>query len=157
MSFKRIYAIINLGVFFFIHLVLRFKRLFTGRPNGLQRFKRYYLKDRIVEFSPYERLGLLSFERCINCGMCSYNCELHKKLSRKAFLGMDILAFSQSKSTTESWTARELVDVLDKEILSESLKSCADCVGCANICPNEVSLTQVLNFVQAKLKGGLYG
>ena len=157
MNFKKIYAVIHLGVFFFIYLLIRIKRLFTGRPNGFQRFKRYYLEDRIIEFSPNERQQLTRFERCINCGMCAYKCELHKRLSRQAFPGMSILACAQSKSSTDAWTAREMVDVLDEETMKEALKCCSDCVGCENICPNQVPLTQILRFVQMKLKEGLYG
>ncbi len=157
MSLKKIYAIINLGIFFFLHLLIRLKRLFTGRPNGFQRFKRYYLEDRITEYSKADRDKLPAFERCINCGMCVFRCELHKRLSRNVFPGMNILVSGQSKSSTEAWTAREIVNAIDFNMLKESLKCCEDCIGCERTCPNEVPLTQILRFVQEKLREGLYG
>jgi len=67
---NRIYALINLGFYFALHLVKMVFRFFGLKAPGIDQFRRNYQEEGIFALSSadHERVFLLS--GCIGCGLC---------------------------------------------------------------------------------------
>ncbi len=127
---KQIYAIVNLSVYFWLHLFRRLYR-FVRPPEGLRQFQENYREDNVFSLSAEERSLLPEFQNCIGCGICSIN-----------FPGMESgfspqeVATTLSRSLPELWAVRDIISPLD------------DCSSWKLNCPHAVPLDKIVEFIK---------
>lgn len=129
---KWIYAKLNLAFALFMHLV--WKRWTNYR--GANVFLSLYKEDRILHLTSKSRQTFIPHQNCINCGLCVVQCEVTSESFYQTFMTPAHMIFSYSRSLPELF--------LNKDFL----KYCTSCRGCEKVCPTEVPLTHVIEFVR---------
>jgi len=127
-----LFAKINLAFAVILHF--SFKRWF--RRRGLKHFLDFYAADRIFALTRDERKKLSSFGNCIYCGLCVSECREMNPRFYETFITPANIAFSYSRSLPE--ISRN----------NDYLSYCPECAACEKVCPTDVPLNQITEFVK---------
>ncbi len=127
---KQIYAILNLSVYFWLHVIRKLYRLIRP-PEGLTQFQENYREDNVFSLSTEERALLIEFQRCIGCGICSIN----PPGMEGGFSPQDV-ATTLSRSFPELWAAGDIISPL------------GDCSSWIRNCPYAVPLNEIVEFIK---------
>ncbi len=127
---KLIYAIINLSVYFWLHLFRRLYR-FVRPPEGLKQFQKNYQEDNVFSLSAEERALLPVCQSCIGCGICSINSP-----GMEAGFSPQEVATTLSRSLPELWATRDIISPL------------GDCSSWKRNCPHAVPLNEIVEFIK---------
>ncbi|UCD85756.1 MAG: hypothetical protein JSU92_06060 [Deltaproteobacteria bacterium] len=127
---KQIYAVLNLSVYFWLHMIRKLYRIFRP-PEGLLQFQENYREDNVFSLSAEERALLIEFQRCIGCGICSINPPgMEGGFSPQEF------ATTLSRSLPELWAIRDIISPL------------GDCSSWKLNCPYAVPLEKIVEFIK---------
>lgn len=107
--------------------------------GGLYKFWRNYREDRLFALTAGERESYPKFSGCTGCGLCDAVCEKLDKASLARFPGPSAIALSYSRSLPDLWAASESV---------EHLTECRECRKCEAICPTEVPVVDIIEFIK---------
>ncbi|HEY3496851.1 MAG TPA: hypothetical protein VGK73_19265 [Polyangiaceae bacterium] len=117
-----------------------FLRLFSGRHDGIAEFRQNYDADGLPPVTPDERTAMVSFQRCIACGLCDRGEADRIARSGGAYRGVMGLVVAGSRSMPEFRAAAYGFRFVPEEVLAEKER----------ICPVRIPFRQVAAFVRDK-------
>jgi hypothetical protein len=133
----RIKAMFLLGVALLKTLLLRF---FTRGSDGIARFRENYDADGLPPVTAEEREHLVTFQRCIACGLCDRGEAGRIARSGGAYRGVMALVVAGSRSMPEFRAAAYGFDFVPDAVLAEK----------ESICPVRIPFRRIARFVRDK-------
>ncbi len=123
----KIWARIYLGSLLIIHL-LRRVFFFWRKTHGLNKFLEYFSLDAITPVEESEREIFPSFQKCINCSLCTFSCTAIQQGKAPSGFEPKFILLGLGRSPHES------------EIFLEEWLPCIECGHCQVLCPNDVPI-----------------
>jgi hypothetical protein len=133
----RIKALFLLGLALLKTLVVRF---FSRGADGITRFRENYDADGLPPVTPQERESIVSFQRCIACGLCDRGEAARIARSGGAYRGVMALVVAGSRSMPEFRAAAYGFDFVPDEVLAEKER----------VCPVRIPFRRIARFVRDK-------
>jgi NAD-dependent dihydropyrimidine dehydrogenase PreA subunit len=119
--------------------------LFRGRSrNGREAFLRNYAPEGLIPLTAPERSQLITFMRCVDCGMCDAVCPLVGRLERRDFAGPSLVALAYARATPDLGIVASTLAHLPAD--------CGACTKCVDVCPTRVPLRELFSFANRKLQ-----
>jgi hypothetical protein len=133
----RIKALFLLALALVKTLIVRF---FTRGGDGIARFRENYDADGLPPVTAEERANLVSFQRCIACGLCDRGEAARIARSGGAYRGVMALVVAGSRSMPEFRAAAYGFEFVADEVLAQK----------ESICPVRIPFRQIARFVREK-------
>ena len=115
-------------------------RLFTRGSDGIARFRENYDADGLPPVTAEEREHLVTFQRCIACGLCDRGEAGRIARSGGAYRGVMALVVAGSRSMPEFRAAAYGFDFVPDAVLAEK----------ESICPVRIPFRRIARFVRDK-------
>jgi hypothetical protein len=131
---RQIYALINLGWYFALHIIELIFRFLGKKAPGMDRFRENYGAEGLAPLSRANRENLFRLSGCIGCGLCRLN--LHPSAGA---------TLSDPESLSICLT-RSLPDV---QAARDSLQLSPASLSGISFCPRGVSISGVYDFLQS--------
>jgi Fe-S oxidoreductase len=126
-----------LGTGFLAHVASRLT--LTYDRGGIQRFREQFDREGLIPLTERDRELHASWTRCTACGLCDLVCpDLLSPIAAGRFTGPRQLA---------SGSLRHLADLKIARGSAEKLAACEGCGECESICPVEIPLRELAEFV----------
>ena len=132
---KQIYAIINLGWHFALHIIQLILRFLGKKAPGIDRFRENYGAEGLAPLSRANRENLFLLSGCIGCGLCRMTLNLHPAAGA-------LLSDPESLSLC---LVRSLPDV---QAARDSLELSPASLSGISFCPRGISISGVYDFLQ---------
>lgn len=132
---NRIFALINLGLYFALHLARMVFRFLGVKPPGIDRFHLNYRGEGIFALSPADRDRVFLLSGCIGCGLCRITLGA-RSAGGVSFSDPESLALCLSRSMPDLGAARASFSMARNAITSTSY------------CPRGVPFLEVYDFLQ---------
>lgn len=129
---QKIGALSFLGYHFVKHSV---RRLFGISRRDKSHFLKDYAPDGIFAVSGVERSAMPDYSRCVMCRLCDVVCP---EISTKSLLAPSYLVTGFSRSLT------------DYHRFSQGSFACGDCRACEDVCPQNVPIRKIVEFMGAR-------
>lgn len=130
MSLKKIKGLSFLGSFFALHVL---KKIFRINQRGKKDFIQDYAADRIFSVAEKQRLKMLGYSQCTNCRICDTVCPLIVAKPNKPAPSYLVGTFARSLTD---------YDLFDDDFI------CGDCCECEKVCPQNVPIRGVIEFIK---------
>jgi len=126
-----------LGTGFLAHVASRMT--FTYDPGGIKRFRQNFDSDGLIPMTERDRELHASWTRCTACGLCDLVCpDLLAPIPRGRFTGPRMVA---------SGILRDLPNFSVTCGDAHKLMACDTCRECEAICPVELPLRELAEFI----------
>jgi hypothetical protein len=123
-----------------VAMLKSFVRRVLRRPSGLAAFRAAYDADGLPPVTPEERAELVTFSRCLACGLCDRGESERIAASGGAYRGVMPLMLSASRSMPDFRAAAYSLSFVSDEVLAEKEKTC----------PAAVPMRRIAAFLRAK-------
>ena len=135
MTAGRLHAFVLLAWAF---LVMVAKKVFGGRPRGLELFQANFQVERLTSLSSSERNEIGTFSRCIACGRCEAGDGERMVASRGAYPGTMALMLASSRSMPDFGAATDALRFISDDELAEKER----------LCPTGVPMRRIAAFIR---------
>jgi len=132
---KQLYAIINLGWHFALHIIELIFRFLGKKAPGMAKFRENYGAEGLSPLSRANRENLFLLSGCIGCGLCRMTLNLHP-------------AAGATLSDPESLSICLTRSLPDVQAARDSLKLSPASLAGASYCPRGISIAGVYDFLQ---------
>ncbi len=139
---KQIYAIINLGWYFALHIIELIFRFLGKKAPGMKRYRENYGAEGLSPLSRANRENLFLLSGCIGCGLCRMTLNLHPAAGA-TLSDPESLAICLTRSLPDVQAARDSFQLSPASLSGISF------------CPRGVSISGVYDFLQSadRVKG----
>jgi ferredoxin len=134
---RRLHAIVLLGWHFLLHVLS--KLLLVYEPGGLKQFRENFEAEGLHSLDEDERELIADWQRCIGCGLCEAACS-------------ELSVVPDHRHEVPSYVAmatmRDLSATEDAVPSAEALASIDDCDELEGICPVDIPLCDLAEFLE---------
>jgi hypothetical protein len=114
----------------------------TGQRRGIDAFRASYVADRLPALDGPERASMVTFSRCIACGLCDVGEGARRVASKGRYAGVMDLMLASSRSMPDFDAAAVSFDAVGDPRLAEL----------EGRCPTRVPMREIARFVRKKAR-----
>lgn len=107
--------------------------------SGLNQFMSVYEAAHLLPYREEESQEMISFSKCINCGLCLNRCPILLGHEGADYPGPRSISTCLSRSVADFWASEDLI------------YQCTTCMACEEICSQSVPITDMVKMIRHKL------